>query len=232
LFCTIQVFVVFGITIVLNTVLSLFLSLGFLCSLMMLIGPVDNFGSCDVLWDLLCRRRKDDANVAVSGHVVGVTGTVVGTNANGRGDAYRWSGDESGGGYKWDTGEDDPDDPKKPQKGAPPEILPTPQTAASASSSADDGIVIPMLPSDTIRTDTQATATATEFDNVVEDNPNPVLEDSTNTVLQPPVRVSTPTRGLTEEGSQPQTLGRSASTDEDCKPEERTSSTTYGKELL
>jgi len=169
LLCTIQVFVKFGVTIVLNTSLSLFFSLGFLCALLMIIGPENNFGSCDMLCDLFYRRQRDDQTPVVPGTTT-VVGTVVGTNPgnNPAGD-YRWGGGapSTGSGYKWDTGEDDADDPKKPQKGAP-------QKGAPPSSSTDTGT----LPADGVLLSQ-------------EDNSATTFEDN-NPVLQQPVRVTTP----------------------------------------
>lgn len=140
LLCTIRVFVKFGITIVLNTALSLFFSLGFLCALLTIIGPVDDFGSCNMLFDLIRgKKRTLNPEPVLPGSVVG---TVVGVAPGGAGN-YSWGGDAPSSGYKWDTGEDDPDDPKKPQKGAPPQMS---GEAATATTSEEDNPVLTDAP--------------------------------------------------------------------------------------
>ena len=58
----------------------------------------------------------------------------MGAHAGGAGN-YSWGGGAPSTGYKWDTGEDDPDDPKKPQKGAPPQMS---GEAATATTSEED----------------------------------------------------------------------------------------------
>jgi len=149
LLCTIRVFVKFGVTIVLNTALSLFFSLGFLCALLTIIGPVDDFGSCNMLLDLL-RGKKRTLNPEPV--LPGVVGTVVGVAPGGAGD-YSWGGGAPSSGYKWDTGEDDPDDPKKPQKGAPPQMSGAAETATAseeenpeASAAAAEGNQVLQMP--------------------------------------------------------------------------------------
>jgi hypothetical protein len=174
LLCTIQVFVKFGVTIVLNTFLSLFFSLGFLVALLMLIGPVNNFGSCNVICDAIFgKRQRLDANENVIAGEVAVAGTVVGVSPGAAG--YSWQGGApsagdpkkgapDSGGYKWDY--DDSDDPKK---GVP-------------ASSNGTAVAPPQL---SLVSESEAAAAA----EAEEENPNPVLQE--------PTRVSTPTRGST-----------------------------------
>eukprot|EP00930_Biecheleria_cincta_P072360 TRINITY_DN59769_c0_g1_i1.p1 TRINITY_DN59769_c0_g1~~TRINITY_DN59769_c0_g1_i1.p1 ORF type:complete len:1130 (+),score=170.20 TRINITY_DN59769_c0_g1_i1:194-3391(+) len=53
LLCTVQVFVRFGTVIIISMVLSLFFSLFVFTSVLMLVGPVDGFGSCASLFEML-----------------------------------------------------------------------------------------------------------------------------------------------------------------------------------
>jgi hypothetical protein len=140
LLCTIQVFVKFGWTIVLSTMLSWFFSLVFFCAVLLVIGPVGGFGSCGAIKNLIFGSPKKDGfrDLVVPGTVVGISSAGV-PQGNPLG---------SYDGYKWDTGEgDDEYDPKNPkkgpqkgvQKGAPMEV--ESETAASSVEYEDNGAV-------------------------------------------------------------------------------------------
>jgi hypothetical protein len=112
LFCTIQVFVKFGITVVSNTVLSLAFSLFFFASLLMSAGPMED--PCLTIFGPLLGWKQP----AQDGEVV--AGQVLSPEAGPQVDGYHWS-----------TGEPSGSDPKKggddgsPRKGADQETNPT-----------------------------------------------------------------------------------------------------------
>jgi len=107
-FCTIQVFVKFGITVVSNTVLSLLFSLLFFTALLMIAGPMED--PCEVLFSLVRPAKKNDSGDTVPGTVL--------SPSDGPAD--------EAGGYKWSTGDNNDNntgkkgegvDPSEPQKG-------------------------------------------------------------------------------------------------------------------
>jgi hypothetical protein len=132
LFCQIQVFLKFGVVIVLNTALSLFFSLCFLCSLLIMIGPQGRTGSLDLLTGRHAPLPPQDVNADV------VPGTIIAVDAGG----------PTNDGYRWTTGDEEADaknDPKKPQKGAPPQ-------KGAATETEDNGNFNPVVEEPTVVT--------------------------------------------------------------------------------
>eukprot|EP00930_Biecheleria_cincta_P069571 TRINITY_DN5729_c0_g1_i1.p1 TRINITY_DN5729_c0_g1~~TRINITY_DN5729_c0_g1_i1.p1 ORF type:complete len:1828 (-),score=246.14 TRINITY_DN5729_c0_g1_i1:262-5436(-) len=118
LFCTIQVFVKFGITVVSNTVLSLAFSLFFFAALLMAAGPIED--PCITIFGSLLGRKQPAQDRDL------VVGTVLDPPVEPK-DA----------GYHWSTGEPSGSDPKKggddssPRKGGDQETDPqNPEVAA------------------------------------------------------------------------------------------------------
>jgi len=118
LLCKIQVFVKFGLTVVFNTGLSLVFSLGFFMSVLMIIGPVDSFGPCDIILVTLGLKKYDVEDnfppvVAVSS-ANEVQGTVVGVSdgrASPREDSQ--ASRPPAGGYSWSSYDANPETEKK-----------------------------------------------------------------------------------------------------------------------
>jgi len=190
LICTIQAFVKFGATIVLNTALSLFWSLVFLSALLMLIGPIDNFGSCDYVCGSCGEgdeEEKEDTSV-VPGRVMGV-GNTGNTEATGMGGAPAE--------YRWDTGDGGADDDlKKDEKGAA-------QAEAAATEAAETTQVTTVGDLDTANPEAAATvapvAEIPQESEQVLDAPN-----------SPPSTVVAATRESPRADVSPQTMGRTA----------------------
>jgi len=113
LFCTIQVFVQFGVTIICNLILSLLFSVGFFSALLIIIGPMDDFGSCRAMLYKCNRmyRGVDESTETV------VVGTVLSQDTETLKPRQTSTSDAVGGvasGYRWSSYELDETTKKKP----------------------------------------------------------------------------------------------------------------------
>jgi hypothetical protein len=123
--CTINVFVQFGMVVIFNTILSLLFSLFFLCALLMVIGPTDNFGSVPAFFAWITGKQVGEpqsGDNAVTGHVVGLHGVPPG-NIDGPGAPTE---------YVWRDYDEDPDLKKQKEKAAAPTAAGTAPAAAPA----------------------------------------------------------------------------------------------------
>jgi hypothetical protein len=93
LFCSIKVFVQFGIVVILNTCLSMLFSLCFLCAVLMVIGPTDNFGSLPAFYAWLRGYKEEDLRTddnSVSGQVLGPSNDSNRADGHGAPSGYQW----------------------------------------------------------------------------------------------------------------------------------------------
>jgi hypothetical protein len=93
LFCSIKVFVQFGMVVILNTCLSMLFSFCFLCAVLMVIGPTDNFGSLPAFYAWLRGYKQEDLRAddhAVSSQVLGPNNDTSRTDGPGAPSGYQW----------------------------------------------------------------------------------------------------------------------------------------------
>lgn len=123
LLCTIQLFPKFGLSILMNTVLSLLFSLGFFCAVLSVIGPVDSFGSIFGLFvdDDAANDSGHPGSVVSPANPMMTTGSVVGAGGGASGGTapgatgYQWGqtpAHNPASGYKWTDYDDDPKNEK------------------------------------------------------------------------------------------------------------------------
>jgi hypothetical protein len=126
LLCSIQVFVQFGMVVILNTFLSLLFGLCFLSALLMIIGPTDNFGSLPAFYAWVRGYKEED--LQSDGHVV--SGQPPNNDTGGP------DGPGAPSGYQWRDYDENPELKKQKEiAAADTDSTPTPTTIGSQNPS-------------------------------------------------------------------------------------------------